>query len=209
MKVFASVLVLLFSVVFYSCSKEKSFEIPDLPEPPPPAGLLGKWNFVHLAVKMEAYLSIEESGFRVETVTRYTDTTTDNSGSITIEEATITGQHKYTIDTYAYPKLIVNGVETDAMPPMHVEYPIQTEAFDAPYIKVTADSLYFPQGAIFAVPSDPQSPTLPPSEPIGMNFAIRSDTLFLYGKQTQQYQRDANTTVTASGDMIMVYTKQP
>ncbi len=208
MKVLVPVFVLLLSVGFYSCSKEKSYEIPGEPDPIPGTTLLGKWNFIHLGVEMEAYTSMSEAGNRIETVTRYTDTTTQNAGGITIEASSITGEHAYTIDTYAYSKFIINGVETDGIPPMPLKAEIKTEAFTAPYAKISDDSLYFPQGAIFAAPSDPAAPALPPSEPTGVKYLIRSDTLFMYASQVQEIQRDANTEVKAKGNIVTVYKKQ-
>lgn len=208
MKFLVPVFVLLLSVGFYSCSKEKSFEIPDL-VPEPVVTLEGKWNFIHVAIDMETYMTISEGGIRAESVTRYKDTSSDNSGGITIDASKITGKHVYTIDTYADTKLLLNGVETGGVPPTPLHVTVETEAFSAAYYKVNEDSLYLPQGAIFAAPSNPNNPSLPPSEPIGMKFNIKSDTLFFYANQIQDVQPVGGPSIKAKGKMVAVYKKQP
>ncbi len=208
MKALVPMFALVLSIGFYSCSKEKSFEIPDPTNPDPAVTLIGKWSFVELQIDMETSLLQSQGGIRAETVSRYKDTTTKNSGEINIEAGTISGNHAYTVDTYLYTKMYVNGIEVGEVPPYHLDIDVKGTASTTPYNKIGEDSLYFPQGTVFAVPIDPSSTTIPPSEPSGVKYAIRSDTLFMYASQLQDISKDADTEVKANGSIVAIYKKQ-
>lgn len=209
MKVLVPVFVLLLSVGLYSCSKERSFEIPDEPDPAPGTTLPGKWRFINLFIEVESRTYLSDNGITDEFVSRYKDTTTKNSGELNVDATTISAKHAYTVDAYAENKIVINGAELDGIPPTPIQMDVKSETSAAPYIKVAEDSLYFPQGFTF-IALDPSAGNNPPpqSDPSGMKYMIRSDTLFLYGNLMQDIRPDLSREIKVRANVTLIYKKQ-
>ncbi len=201
MKVLIPVFVLL-SVAFYSCSKEKSFEIPTPDPGPGEITLEGKWNFVEARTASETGILISENNIRMESTYWYTDTSSDNKGNLTIEATTMSGQHSYKVDTYIYNKSFANGVQVEGPPPTKLEFKFETNDFTTRYQKEGTDSLYFPDGPIFNLPDPVTGQAIAP--PGGLTYEIKSDTLFLYMNQLDQIKQE-NSEINAASSLTAVY----
>lgn len=205
MKTLIWVLLVFVSVFFLSCSKEMSYETP-LDQPPATATLEGKWQFLHLITDIEASVSLVEQGVRFESRSSYKDTSTKNSGEINIDPATVKGKYGYTIDTYIHSTIKQDG-STVADFKEKFEFDIESTEFIAPYTKIGADSMYFPNGVLFAAP-DPSDPTAQlVNPPGGTKYTIQSDTLVLY-IHNDITQSDAGATTRMRGNVTAYYKKQ-
>lgn len=160
--------VALLAVSVVSCKKESS-------EPNTNAGdLQGTWDFVSMTVSSESTVSYTISGSETKSVTETDYTTTNNSGTVTIDASNMASSNlAYSVSTVASAKTYVDGSLLN-----ETEFPFNFSApsssGSAAYKVVSADSLYFESGSTIFANGVTQA-----SEPSGAKYRIEGNQLYI------------------------------
>jgi hypothetical protein len=193
--------ILLFTaIVFFSCGKEKSYEIPNNNgntdttannnnNNNSTAALTGDWNFINLYMDVSSTATGNFAGQNIQSVTAYKTTSINNTGALSFTTNQYSGVDMgYSISTTIHVSSM--GV-TDDVP---FDYDIPPYSATGKYQKIGNDSLYFPNGSMFGG-LDVNGQQITASAASGVKYAIKSDTLYVYANMNET--RD--TTMNYSG----------
>jgi hypothetical protein len=153
-KCYYLLLVIAFVMTAASCQKEVNGN-----EITPPAGgplpndsiptggtEVGSWKFVSLTGKIDQTAEFSQSGFSVKAVNSSNFTSTNNDGTITFNNSTMTASAiTMDVNTTVSSDIYMNGVlYNSSQTPLNQTLPPQNASSD--YTKIGADSLHFQDG---------------------------------------------------------------
>lgn len=142
--------ILLFATLIMavaSCQKEVSGDItPPAGGPLPSDTEVGTWKFVSLTGKIAQTAEFSESGASVKAVSSSNFTSTNNDGTVTFDNSTMTANAiTLAVNTTATTSIYINGVLFDTeQTPFNQTLPPQNASSN--YTKIGADSLHFQDG---------------------------------------------------------------
>ncbi len=190
----------VFLLSIYSCSKEKSFELPvttttDTSGNGSGTGtgtsgsLVGNWKFLYLMANTVANTQYNAGGVLYLANTTSDYTTTGNTGTIAITSTTMNSSNLgYTVNATAYETTYLNGTQFGSPISLPFSSSVSGSSSSVNYQLVGTDSIYFASGGIVSSPS--LTGGTQPSVAEGGKYHFNGDTLFLTINANMTFTQD-------------------
>lgn len=193
-------------VLFVACQKEiEPFD--DSGPPQPGNSILGTWNLISLTGITQSTAEINDADINYKTITYSNYTTTNNKGTITFIDSTLTSANiGYFVSSTLVGYNYENGVLIDSTKrPFSIS--IDSSSSSAKYKLIGSDSIYFPEGGF--VSTSGASPAQSP--PAGGKYSIIGNILTitqLVNTDTTEEITGALYYITDSGKFISRFQKK-
>jgi hypothetical protein len=163
--------------------------------------LLGTWKFVSLQVKSKTTNLTNAGGAVMKAQSEAEYTTTNNGGTITFDATTMSTKNlTYTVNATVLTTMYENGVLLNSLSlPLQSILPPSNST--GQYTRISADSLYFPSGAIFSGGVNGAS------EPSGAKISFVQKKLLLTQSIVQSLPSQGQGTSTVEAKMIATLEK--
>lgn len=179
MKKIIPVLAVL-AIAITSCQKEESLEASRQG-----SDISGNWLFVSMSAKTKNTIEYKDGPDAIKSITTSDYTTTSNKGTVVITgDKFISTGVGYNVSTNADAEMYENGVliMSGSIP---FNYTAPASNSQAPYIRVSADSIYFTSGGFVDMGSGGV-----PSTPVGAKIKLEQNKLTLTMSVQQTFTQD-------------------